>query len=203
MPRLRQRLCIGLEFLRVSALFMRRGVDPCSTSLCSPDSSFCAFLSPMSASPTDFDRYRSRPGNRRVSYAIPISAARVRRRIHMRVGSSLRRHEIGPSLFSAPGRACRTRHAPSPACASCQGLSRVRRGDRRDRRDLGDSPGGGARRHPGPSGVRHRLRVNRKHRRGISQLIVAAGGAMIMFVSEARYQDPSRLKGSTQCSTSF
>jgi hypothetical protein len=57
MPLLRQRLCIGLEFLRVSALFMRRGVDPCSTLLCSPDSFFCAFLSPMSASPTDFDRY--------------------------------------------------------------------------------------------------------------------------------------------------
>jgi len=65
----------------------------------------------MSASPTDFDRYRSRPGNRWLSYAIPISAARVRRRIHTRFGSSLRRHEIGPSLFSAPGRACRTRHA--------------------------------------------------------------------------------------------
>jgi hypothetical protein len=163
MPLLCQRLCIGLEFLRVSALFMRRGVDPCSTLLCSPDSSFCAFLSPMSASPTDFDRYRSRPGNRRLSYAIPISAALVRRRIHMRFGFSLRRHEIGPSLFSAPGGACRTRHAPSPACASCQGLSRVRRGDRRDRRDLGDSPGSGARRHPGPSDVRHRLRVKRKN----------------------------------------
>jgi hypothetical protein len=26
---------------------------------------------------------------------------------------------------------------------------------------------------------------------------------MIMFVCEARYLDPSRLKGSTQCSTSF
>jgi len=163
MPLLCLRLCIGLEFLRVSALFMRRGVDPCLTSLCSPDSFFCAFLSPMSASPTDFDRYRSRPGNRRLPYAIPISAARVRRRIHMRFGSSLRRHEIGPSLFSAPGRACSTRHAPSPACASCQGLSRVWRGDRRDRRDPGDSPGSGARRHPGPSDVRHRLRVNREN----------------------------------------
>jgi hypothetical protein len=163
MPLLHQRLCIGLEFLRLAALFMGRGVHPCSTSLCSPDSFFCACTSPMSASPTGFDLRRSRPGNRRSSYEIPISRERVRRRILMRFGSSLRRHEIGPSLFSAPGGACRTRHAPPPACASCQGLSRVRRGDRRDRRDLGDSPGSGARRHPGPSDVRHRLRVNRKN----------------------------------------
>ena len=163
MPLLHQRLCIGLEFLRLAALFMGRGVHPCSTSLCSPDSSFCACTSPTSASPTGFDLRRSRPGNRRSSYEIPISRERVRRRILMRFGSSLRRHEIGPSLFSAPGGACRTRHAPSSACASCQRLSRVWRGDRRDRRDLGDSPGGGARRHPGPSDVRHRLRVKRKN----------------------------------------
>ena len=163
MPLLHQRLCIGLEFLRLAALFMGRGVHPCSTSLCSPDSFFCACTSPMSASPTGFDLRRSRPGNRRSSYEIPISRERVRRRILMRFGSSLRRHEIGPSLFSAPGGACRTRHAPPPACASCQRLSRVRRGDRRDRRDLGDPPGSGGRRHPGPSDVRHHLRVKRKN----------------------------------------
>lgn len=202
MPLLHQRLCIGLEFLRLAALFMRRGVHPCSTSPCSPHSFFCACTSPMSASPTGFDRRRSAPGNRQSSYEIPISRARVRRRFLMRSGSSLRRYEIGPSLLVAPGGACGAPAAAPPACASCQGLSRTWRDARRDRSDPCDSPGRGARRHPGPSGIRHRLRVSRKNRRGVSQPIIATGGAMAMLM-RGSIPGSTSPEGGTQCSTSF
>jgi hypothetical protein len=149
-----RRLGIALEFLRVTALFMRRGVHPCSTSPCSPHLFFCACMSPMSASPTGFDRRQS-------SYEIPISRARVRRRILMRSGSSLRRYEIGPSLLAASGGAWGAPVPAPPACASCQGLSRVWRGAGRNRPDPGDSPGRGARRHPGASGIRYRPGIKR------------------------------------------